>query len=65
MSELTARLDLPLGIHAPGAARRALIALLQGWGFQDEEWLDDAALVTGELVANGVRHGGGCVEFTA
>ncbi|MEO3778426.1 ATP-binding protein [Micromonospora sp. B11E3] len=65
MSELTAHLDLPLGIHAPGAARRAVTALLEGWGFRDEEWLDAAAVVTSELVTNAVRHGGGCVEFTA
>ncbi|GAA2216753.1 ATP-binding protein [Micromonospora olivasterospora] len=65
MSELTAHLDLPLGIHAPDAARRALTALLQGWGFRDEDWLDDAGVVISELVTNAVRHGGGCVEFAA
>lgn len=36
MSDLTAYLDMPLGIHAPTAARRAVTAVLHGWGFRDE-----------------------------
>lgn len=63
MSELTARLDVPLGVHAPRTARHALVAVLQGWGYHDEEWLEAAAVVTSELVTNAVQHGGGCVEF--
>ncbi|MFG2053135.1 ATP-binding protein [Micromonospora sp. NPDC048930] len=65
MSELTAHLDVPLGVHAPGAARRAITAVLEGWGFRDQDWLDAAAVIASELVSNAVRHGGGCIEFTA
>lgn len=64
MSELTAQLDLPLGVDAPAAARRAVGAVLFGWGFRDEVWLDTAAVLVSELVTNAVRHGGGAVEFT-
>ncbi|MFC4148089.1 ATP-binding protein [Micromonospora mangrovi] len=64
MSELTARLDVPLGVNAPSTARRALVAVLQGWGYCDEDWLGTAALVTSELITNAVRHGGGCVDFS-
>jgi anti-sigma regulatory factor (Ser/Thr protein kinase) len=63
MSELTAHLDVPLGPHAPSTARRAVTAVLAGWGFRDESWLDSAAIVVSELVTNAVRHGGGCVEL--
>jgi anti-sigma regulatory factor (Ser/Thr protein kinase) len=63
MSELTAHLDVPLGPHAPGTARRAVTAVLAGWGFHDDCWLDSAAVVVSELVTNAVRHGGGCVEL--
>ena len=64
MSELTARLDVPLGVYAPSTARHALVAVLQGWGYYDEEWLEAAALVTSELITNAVQHGGGCVDFS-
>jgi anti-sigma regulatory factor (Ser/Thr protein kinase) len=64
MSELTARLDVPLDLHAPSTARRALVAMLRTWGYEDGDWLEAAALVTSELITNAVRHGGGCVEFT-
>jgi anti-sigma regulatory factor (Ser/Thr protein kinase) len=64
MSTLTAHLDVPLHDGAPGAARRAVVALLGGWGFQDPAWLDVAAVVVSELVTNAVRHGGGCVALT-
>lgn len=64
MSELTAQLDLPLGLDAPAAARRAIVAVLGGWGFRDEMWLEAAAIVVSELVTNAVRHGGGAVQFT-
>ncbi|WP_051809045.1 ATP-binding protein [Actinoplanes subtropicus] len=63
MSELTARLDLPLGASAPGTARRVVVAVLDGWGFSDETWLDCAALIVSEVVTNAVRHGGGCLAF--
>ena len=64
MGGLTARLDLPLDIHAPGAARHAVAAVLSGWGFRDPAWLNAAAVVVSELVSNAVLHGGGCVDFT-
>ncbi|GIF14771.1 ATP-binding protein [Actinoplanes teichomyceticus] len=63
MSALTAHLDVPLNQGAPGTARRAVVAVLLGWGFRDPEWLDAAAVVVSELVTNAVRHGGGCVAL--
>jgi anti-sigma regulatory factor (Ser/Thr protein kinase) len=63
MGELTARFDLPLGRTAPAAARHAVRSMLTGWGFRDPRWLDEAMVVVGELVANAVRHGGGCVSL--
>ncbi|MEV6349324.1 ATP-binding protein [Actinoplanes sp. NPDC051851] len=63
MSALTAHLDVPLDRGAPGAARRAVVAVLTGWGFRDADWLDAAAVVVSELVTNAVRHGGGCVAL--
>ena len=62
MSALTARFDVPLDRNAPRAARHAATAVLAGWGFRDETWLDTAAVVISELVTNAVNHGGGCVE---
>ncbi|GAA0460705.1 hypothetical protein Aca07nite_27100 [Actinoplanes capillaceus] len=64
MSELTAHLDLPLGRGAPASARRAVTAVLAGWGLHDGDWLDACAVVVSELVSNAVRHGGGCVELS-
>jgi anti-sigma regulatory factor (Ser/Thr protein kinase) len=63
MSALTAHLDVPLDRAAPAAARRAVAAVLRGWGFRDPDWLDGAAVVVSELVTNAVRHGGGCVAL--
>lgn len=63
MSELTARFDLPLGLRAPAAARHTVRSVLTAWGFTDEDWLGDAELVIGELVANAVRHGGGSLAL--
>ena len=62
MSELSARLDLPLGILAPTGARKTLRQLLITWGYSDRDWLDDACVVMSELVTNAVLHGGGCLE---
>lgn len=64
MSVLTAQLDVPLHHGAPGAARRAVVAVLGGWGFRDPDWLDSAAVVVSELVTNAVRHGGGLVALS-
>ncbi|MEV6305943.1 ATP-binding protein [Actinoplanes sp. NPDC051861] len=63
MSALTAHLDVPLDRGAPASARRAVTAVLGGWGFKDPDWLDGAAVVVSELVTNAVRHGGGCIEL--
>ncbi|BCY07587.1 ATP-binding protein [Actinoplanes sp. L3-i22] len=63
MSVLTAQLDVPLHHGAPGAARRAVVAVLGGWGFRDQGWLDATAVVVSELVTNAVRYGGGCVAL--
>ncbi|KUL33365.1 ATP-binding protein [Actinoplanes awajinensis] len=63
MSALTAHLDVPLHHGAPGAARRAVVAVLSGWGLSDQDWLDAAAVVVSELVTNAVRYGGGCVAL--
>ena len=61
MSELTAHIDMPLGVHAPRSARAAVSAVLSGWGYRDDGWLELAAVVVSELVTNAVRHGGGCI----
>jgi anti-sigma regulatory factor (Ser/Thr protein kinase) len=63
MSELSARFDMPLSAYAPRMARRAVGAVLAGWGFTEPEWLDDASILVSELVANAVNHGGGCLEL--
>lgn len=62
VSELSARLDLPLGIHAPTGARRTMRQLLISWGYTDSEWLDHGCVVIAELVTNAVKHGGGSIE---
>lgn len=63
MSALTAHLDVPLSRDAPAASRRAVTAVLAGWGFRNPDWLDGVAVVVSELVTNAVRHGGGCVAL--
>ncbi|MDG6106203.1 ATP-binding protein [Dactylosporangium aurantiacum] len=63
MSELTAHVDLPLNETAPAVARRSLQTTLFAWGFSDQDWLNAAILVVSELVANAVRHGGGCLAL--
>jgi anti-sigma regulatory factor (Ser/Thr protein kinase) len=63
VSELSARFDMPLSEQAPRMARRAVGAVLAGWGFGDEDWLDGASVVVSELIANAVRHGGGSLEL--
>jgi len=65
MAELTASIDLPLGLDAPRVARQALRTILTGWGLHDRDWLDTAEVIVSELVSNAVRHGGGCLAFMA
>jgi anti-sigma regulatory factor (Ser/Thr protein kinase) len=64
MGELRAQIDLPMTKPAPTAARHAIVPILTAWGLTDDEWLHDARLLVTELVANAVRHGGGCVELS-
>jgi len=61
-SDLTVEthVDLPAGASAVTQARRVVSDTLRSWGFDNEDWLDDVALVVTELVANAVRHAGGC-----
>ncbi len=63
MSVLTAHLDVPLDKRAPAAARHAVTAALSQWGFRDEDWLAETAVLVSELVSNAVRHGGGCLAL--
>jgi anti-sigma regulatory factor (Ser/Thr protein kinase) len=44
------------------AARAFLSGLLSGWGLPDEV-IDDASLLTTELVSNAIRHGTGTVTL--
>ena len=44
------------------AARSFLARLLDGWGVEDEV-IDDATLLTSELMANAVQHGAGLVNL--
>jgi anti-sigma regulatory factor (Ser/Thr protein kinase) len=44
------------------AARAFLVRLLDGWGVS-EDHIDDAALLTSELMANAVEHGSGDVRL--
>lgn len=44
-------------------ARRAVTSLLAGWGFDDQDWLDDTSVLVSELVTNAVRYGTGSVEL--
>ncbi|WP_167493834.1 MULTISPECIES: ATP-binding protein [Micromonospora] len=63
MSELTTHLDLPVGVDALAAARQVTKAALTAWGLGDPQWVDDAVMIADELVANAVRHGGGCLRL--
>lgn len=63
MSELSARFDMPVSSQAPRMARRAVASILVGWGFADQDWLEDATVLTSELVTNAVRYGSGSVEL--
>jgi anti-sigma regulatory factor (Ser/Thr protein kinase) len=63
VSELSARFDMPLSVEAPCMARRVVGAVLAGWGFGDQDWLDGACVVVSELVTNAVRHGTGSLEL--
>jgi anti-sigma regulatory factor (Ser/Thr protein kinase) len=54
--------QVPNRPDSASAARAFLVRLLDGWGVS-EEVIDDAALLTGELMANAVQHGSGVVTL--
>ena len=38
--------------------------VLRDWGYTDERWLTDAALIVDELVSNAVKHADGCTGLS-
>jgi len=60
----SAQIRLPLDHTAPAVARHGAKPILLGWGFTDELWLGDAAVVISELVSNAIIHADGCVELS-
>lgn len=63
-SALETSAELPAGAPAVSQARLVVHDVLCGWGFGDELWLDQVAVVVTELVANAVRHTGACLAVT-
>jgi anti-sigma regulatory factor (Ser/Thr protein kinase) len=61
---MTADIDVPLDVQAPRKARHAMVPILRAWGFADPAWLYAAEVVVSELIANAVKHGGGCRGLT-
>lgn len=53
----TADVEIALGPDAARTARRAARAVLTGWGHEDGDWHDDAAVVVSELVGAAARQG--------
>ncbi len=53
---------VPNRLDSTPAARAFLMRLLNGWGL-DEDVIDDASLLTTELLSNAVRHGAGAVKL--
>src|SRR3954447_14877188 len=54
--------QMPNRPDSASAARAFLARLLDGWGLS-EQVIDDAAMLTGELMANAVQHGSGVVTL--
>jgi two-component sensor histidine kinase len=54
--------EMPSRPDSASAARAFLSRLLDGWEI-DAKVIDDAALLTGELMTNAVRHGSGAVTL--
>jgi anti-sigma regulatory factor (Ser/Thr protein kinase) len=54
--------QVPNRPDSASAARAFLVRLLDGWGVA-EDVIDDAALLTGELMANAVQNGSGVVTL--
>ena len=61
-SDLGADVQVPHRADSVPAARAFLARLLDGWGVSDEV-IDDASLLTSELMSNAVRHGSGVVDL--
>lgn len=55
--------QVPNRADSAPAARAFLVHLLDGWGVPDQV-IDEAALLTSELMANAVQHGSGLVNLT-
>jgi anti-sigma regulatory factor (Ser/Thr protein kinase) len=62
-SGLHAQASLPSRLDSVPAARAFLTKLLQGWSVA-EDVVDDAALLTTEIMANALEHGDGLVSVT-
>jgi anti-sigma regulatory factor (Ser/Thr protein kinase) len=62
MEPQVADAQVPGRPDSASAARAFLARLLDGWGVADEV-IDDAALLTTELMANAVRQGSGVVNL--
>lgn len=58
MTPSTARIDLPMGVHVPAAARRLTATLLRLWGVDDADALATCSIVVSELTTNALRHSG-------
>jgi anti-sigma regulatory factor (Ser/Thr protein kinase) len=58
----TAEVRVPDRPASVPATRAFLARLLDGWGVADEV-IDDASLLTSELLSNAIRHGTGTVEL--
>lgn len=63
VKKMAAHLDVPTGPGSLAAARQFVKSVLIGWGFDNMQRVDDAVLIADELVANAVRHGGGCLRL--
>ncbi len=61
-SDLGADVQVPHRADSVPAARAFLARLLDGWGVADEV-IDDAILLTSELMSNAVKHGSGVVDL--
>jgi serine/threonine-protein kinase RsbW len=59
---LGADAQLPHRVDSVPAARAFLTQLLHGWEI-DDQVIDDASLLTTELMSNAVEHGSGVVEL--
>jgi len=60
--QLAADAQMPHRVDSVPAARSFLAKLLDGWGVADQV-IDDASLMTTELMANAVEHGSGVVHL--